>query len=99
MTRADSTGPACHHGQQTDCATGVVAGEDFISIAPLKRASARNCLRHLYLETCGREGNASTRSPIHEIRMPSSDLSRTARDSPPCEWDGLPLRLFDRAHS
>ena len=26
-------------------------------------ASARNCLRHLYLATCGREGNSSTPQP------------------------------------
>ena len=49
--------------QQTDCATGVVAGKDFISIAPLRGASARNCLRHLYLATCGREGNSTTPQP------------------------------------
>ena len=49
--------------QQTDWATGVAAGVDFISIAPPRGASARNCLRHLYLATCGREGNSSTPQP------------------------------------
>ena len=87
MTRPDSTGAGHRHRQQTCCATGVVAGVDFISTAPLRGASARNCLRHLYLATCGSEGNASTPQPQSRDKdaflLP--ELSRTSRIPPPKE--------------
>ena len=79
MTRAESTGAGHRHRQQACCATGVEEFVDFISIAPLRGASARNCLRHLYLATCGLEGNSST--PRH------FDLEGRCGS---CHWEGKP---------
>ena len=85
---ADSTLAGHRLGQQTCCATGAAAGVDFISIAPLRGASTRNCLRHLYLANCGREVDASTPQPWSRDKdafLPP-ELSRTSRIPPPHEW-------------
>ena len=78
MTRADSPWAGHRHRQQTCCATGVVAGADFISIAPLRGASARNCLRHLHLPTCGREGEPQGE---HLLRRPTPQPQSRDKDA------------------
>ena len=81
---------------------------DFVSTAPnevpaLVTASETFISRLVGVKGC-RKGNTSSdaqhRSPSHEIRMSSFDLYCLAPLGfrLPTE-DGLPLRLFDRAHS
>ena len=62
--------------QQTDCATGVVASKDFISIAPTKVPALVIASGTFISRLVGVKGTPQHLSPSPEIRMPSFCLIR-----------------------